>query len=90
MTAENEIDRIMPDQSLLIARMLESIAQLGEVQKVVARSLIDLHMHAECKVVVSANLASAINALNRASHLIMRENVKAAKDALDHDALIQH
>lgn len=76
MTDQNEIDRVMVDQSLLFARMLEAIAQLGEIQKVIVKSLIDVHMTHDHKVIVSGNLAGAINALNRASHLIMHASIK--------------
>lgn len=86
----NEIDRIMADQSVLIARMLESIAQLGEVQKTVARSLIDLHMSAETKLLVSTDLTRTVNMLNRASHIIMGETVRNAKEAIERDAQSQH
>lgn len=76
MADQNEIDKVMADQSILFARMLEAIAQLGEVQKVIAKSLVDIHMTPDHKVIVSGNLAGAINALNRASHIIMHASIK--------------
>lgn len=76
MADQNEIDKVMADQSVLFARMLEAIAQLGEVQKVIAKSLVDIHMTPDHKVIVSGNLAGAINAMNRASHLIMHASIK--------------
>lgn len=75
MTDQNEIDRVMVDQPMLFARMLEAIAQLGEVQKVIAKSLVDVHMTPDHKMLVSGNLAGAINAMNRASHLIMHASI---------------
>ena len=75
MTKESEIDRVMADQPLLFARMLEAIAQLGEIQKVIAKSLVDVHMTPDHKVIVSGNMAGAINAMNRASHLIMHASI---------------
>lgn len=44
MTKENEIDRIMVDQSVVVARILEATARLGEIQTVVSRALVDLHI----------------------------------------------
>lgn len=87
---DNEVDRIMVDQSVLIARMLESIAQLGEVQKTVARPLIDLHMSPEHKILVSTDLTRTVNMLNRASHIIMAETIKNAKETMERDAQSQH
>ena len=75
MTDQNEIDRVMVDQPMLFARMLEAIAQLGEIQKVIAKSLVDVHMTPDHKMLVSGNLAGAINAMNRASHLIMHASI---------------
>lgn len=81
MTDQNEIDRVMVDQPMLFARMLEAIAQLGEIQKVIAKSLVDVHMTPDHKMLVSGNLAGAINAMNRASHLIMHASIKDSEIA---------
>lgn len=73
--SRNEVDQILVDQSVLFARMLSGIAMLGDVQKTIAQSLIDARIAPDHKVLISGNVAVAINALNRASHMIMRANV---------------
>lgn len=90
MTDQNEIDRVMVDQPMLFARMLEAIAQLGEVQKVIAKSLVDVHMTPDHKVIVSGNLAGAINAMNRASHLIMHASIKDSEITKDQESGAGH
>jgi hypothetical protein len=65
------------DQRTLFAQMLQGIAQLGEVQKIIALALVEAHIEPATKVLISSNLAAAINGLNRASHMIMHASVKA-------------
>jgi hypothetical protein len=90
MTSQNEIDGIVADQPLLFARMLEAIGQMGEIQKLVARTVIELQMRPDLKVVVSGNLANAINSLNRASHLIMHASIKNGEAVKDEEGGAGH
>lgn len=90
MADQNEIDRVLVDQPLLFARMLEAIAQLGEVQKVIAKALIDIHMPPDHKVLVSGNLAGAINSINRASHLIMHASIVENEGIKDKEGSVGH
>ena len=90
MAKRNEIDSIVADQPVLFARMLEAIAQMGEIQRTVARTMIDLQMRPDLKVVVSGNLANAINSLNRASHLIMHASIKNGEATKDEETGAGH
>lgn len=79
-----EVDQNTVDQPLLFARMLQGVALMGEVQTTIARALVDAHMDADHKVVMSSNLAIAINALNRASHILMRASlIEAGSESCD-------
>jgi hypothetical protein len=72
-----KVGQALADQRILFAQMLQGIARLGEVQKIIALALVEAHIEPATKVVISSNLAAAINGLNRASHMIMHASVKA-------------
>jgi hypothetical protein len=78
MTGQSpKVIQALVDQRTMFAQMLQDIAQLGEVQKIIALALVEAHIEPATKVLISSNLAAAINGLNRASHMIMPASVKA-------------
>lgn len=88
MTDENEIDRVMVDQAVVIARILEATARLGEIQTIVSRSLADLHIPQDKKMMFSFSVTKAITAMNQIALVVFGENlrdVRKAREQGDHD-----
>lgn len=88
MTDENEIDRIMVDQAMVVARILETTARLGEIQTIVSRSLADLHIPQDKKMMFSFSVTKAITAMNQIALVVFGENlwdVRKAREQGEHD-----
>ena len=90
MTEENEIDRIMVDQSVVVARILEATARLGEIQTVVSRALVDLHIPQDKKMMFSFSVTKAITAMNQIALVVFGENLRDVRKAREQGEYDKH